>query len=123
VSYNQAAQIVMSFCCLRKGVVIAALAASAALCCAGQPDSDRQKTNSLFLWNDTFMAPANGQVDVSQLEVDDKTDETKVRYTLAARGTWDPADFTPNAANCGALLGLAAVLGIGSVLRNRLYPS
>jgi len=81
------------------------------------------RTNSLFLSSDSFMSTSQPFSAISQLQVDDKTDENRVQYSLESQADWDPRDFRLGKGNCGALLGLAAVLGLIYAVRDRWFAA
>jgi hypothetical protein len=99
----------------RKVLAVSAALVCVALCSAGPGD----KTNSLFLSSDRFSSSEQHGNDVPVLQVEGGGDGSKKEFTLSSDSPWDSSILSVR--NCSIVLGIAAALGVGCVLRDKLF--
>lgn len=57
------------------------------------------------------------------MEVDERSDDSIVTYSLAPQSDWDPHCYTLTTGNCAAVLGIIALCGGLMYFRDRLFSA
>ena len=104
---------------IQRGFAVCALLVVAAFSFASDT---KDGTDSLFLSSGKFTSSVRQPAETPQLQVQSDEYTKQVEYTVSNGKDVDLRDVTPNAGNCGILLGIAAVVSLAILLRDRLFP-